>query len=83
MLAAFPRDPAEIRRHIAEYYAMISHLDHAIGRLLTTLQERGELDNTIIVFSGDNGLAVGQHGLMGKQNLYVHSGRVPLAIHGL
>ena len=83
MLAAFPRAPAEIRRHIAEYYAMISHLDHAFGRLLTVLQERGELVNAIIVFSGDNGLAVGQHGLMGKQNLYVHSVWVPLAILGL
>lgn len=81
-LAAFPRDPDEIRRHIAEYYAMISHLDHAFGRLVTALQARGELDNTIIVFAGDNGLAVGQHGLMGKQNLYDHSVRVPLIFAG-
>ena len=82
MLAAFPRDPNEIRQHIAEYYAMISHLDHAFGRLVATLRERGELDNTIIVFAGDNGLAVGQHGLMGKQNLYDHSVRVPLVFSG-
>lgn len=82
MLAAFPRDPAEIRRHIAEYYAMISHLDHAFGRLVAALRETGELDNTIIVFAGDNGLAVGQHGLMGKQNLYDHSVRVPLVFAG-
>lgn len=82
MLAAFPRDPNEIRRHIAEYYAMISHLDHALGRLVGALGERGALDNTIIVFAGDNGLAVGQHGLMGKQNLYDHSVRVPLILAG-
>ena len=82
MLAAFPRDPNEIRRHIAEYYAMISHLDHAFGRLTAALREAGELDNTIIVFAGDNGLAVGQHGLMGKQNLYDHSVRVPLIFAG-
>ena len=82
MLAAFPRDPGEIKRHIAEYYAMISHLDEALGRLLAALEEKGELDNTIIVFSGDNGLAVGQHGLMGKQNLYDHSVRVPLIFAG-
>ena len=82
MLAAFPRDPNEIRRHIAEYYAMISHLDHAFGRLVAVLREQGELDNTIIVFAGDNGLAVGQHGLMGKQNLYDHSVRVPLIFAG-
>ena len=82
MLAAFPRDPAEVRRHIAEYYAMISHLDHELGRLLDVLDEAGERENTVIVFAGDNGLAVGQHGLMGKQNLYDHSVRVPLMISG-
>ena len=82
MLADFPRDPNEIRRHIAEYYAMISHLDHEFGRLIATLEKSGELDNTIIVFAGDNGLAVGQHGLMGKQNLYDHSVRVPLILAG-
>ncbi len=82
MLAAFPRDPDEIRRHIAEYYAMISHLDHELGRLLESLRACGELENTIIVFAGDNGLAVGQHGLMGKQNLYEHSVRVPLIFSG-
>jgi len=82
LLAAFPREPNEIKRHIAEYYAMISHLDHTLGRLLTALQEQGKLDNTIIVFAGDNGLALGQHGLMGKQNLYDHSVRVPLIFAG-
>lgn len=82
LLAAFPRDPREIRRHIAEYYAMISHLDDAFGRLLSALEQSGELANTIIVFAGDNGLAVGQHGLMGKQSLYDHSVRVPLVFAG-
>ncbi len=82
MLAAFPRDPDEIRKHIAEYYAMITHLDDALGRLVTALKESGEYDNTIIVFAGDNGLAVGRHGLMGKQNLYDHSVRVPLILAG-
>jgi len=81
-LAAFPRDPAEIRRHIAEYYAMITHLDDGFGRLLKSLEQQGELENTIVVVAGDNGLAVGQHGLMGKQNLYDHSVRVPLILAG-
>lgn len=81
-LAAYPRDAAEIRRHIAEYYAMISHLDECIGRVLDALERSGRLENTIIVLAGDNGLAVGQHGLMGKQNLYDHSVRVPLLIAG-
>jgi arylsulfatase A-like enzyme len=82
MLAAFPRDPEEIRRHIHEYYAMISHLDAAVGRILDALEKTGEADNTLILFSSDNGLAVGQHGLMGKQNLYDHSVRVPLIFSG-
>ena len=82
MLAAFPRDPEEVRRHIAEYYAMISHLDDAFGRLIDSLKEEGVFENTIIVFAGDNGLAVGQHGLLGKQNLYDHSVRVPLIMAG-
>jgi arylsulfatase A-like enzyme len=81
-LAAKPRQEAEIRRHIAEYYAMIAHLDHEIGRVLATLDEQGLTDDTIIVFAGDNGLAVGQHGLMGKQSCYEHSVRVPLVFAG-
>jgi arylsulfatase A-like enzyme len=81
-LAAKPRQPAEIRRHLAEYYAMISHLDTQIGRILGVLRESGMFENTIIVLAGDNGLALGQHGLMGKQNLYDHSLRVPLIMAG-
>ena len=82
LLAAHPRDEAEVRRHIAEYYAMITHLDAEVGRLLDVLEQRGMADDTIIVMAGDNGLAVGQHGLMGKQNLYEHSVRVPLIFAG-
>ncbi|MFP4054067.1 MAG: sulfatase/phosphatase domain-containing protein, partial [Phycisphaerae bacterium] len=46
------------------------------------LDESGQTDDTLIVLAGDNGLAVGQHGLMGKQNLYDHSVRVPLILAG-
>ena len=82
VLTDWPRDPAEIREHIADYYAMITHLDAQIGRVLDALEATGEADNTIIVFAGDNGLAVGQHGLLGKQNMYEHSIRVPLVMSG-
>ncbi len=82
MLAAFPRNPDEIRRHLAEYYAMISHLDDKLGQIVEALSQRGLLDNTIIVLAGDNGLALGQHGLMGKQSCYDHSVRVPLVFVG-
>ena len=82
VLAAFPRTPEEVRRHIAEYYAMITHLDAQMARVLAALERTGKADNTIVVFAGDNGLAVGQHGLMGKQSNYDHSVRVPLIMAG-
>jgi arylsulfatase A-like enzyme len=82
MLAEFPRTPEEIRRHLAEYYATISHLDAQIGRIMEMLNRTGKTDNTLIVFTGDNGLAIGQHGLMGKQSVYEHSIRVPLIFCG-
>ena len=82
LLAEFPRTPEEIRRHNAEYYAMISHLDAQIGRILATLDARGWTENTIVVLAGDNGLAIGRHGLMGKQSMYDHSLHVPLIVAG-
>lgn len=82
LLAPFPRTASEIRRHLADYYAMISHLDDRIGRIIAAVKARGLLDNTVFVLCGDNGLALGQHGLMGKQSLYDHSVRVPLIFTG-
>jgi arylsulfatase A-like enzyme len=82
MLLSTPRNPAEVKLEIAKYYAMISEVDHEIGRVLDALKASGQYENTIIVLAGDNGLAVGQHGLLGKQNLYDHSMRVPLIFAG-
>ena len=81
-LAPWPREPDEIRRQLADYYGVISHLDRQIGRVLAALHEIGEYDNTIIVFSSDHGLAMGSHGLMGKQSLYEHSMKSPLIFSG-
>jgi arylsulfatase A-like enzyme len=61
---------------------MISHLDARLGDLLTALRKNELLENTIVVMAGDNGLALGQHGLFGKQSLYEHSTRVPLVFSG-
>lgn len=82
MLASFPRTPSEVKEHIRDYYAMMTHLDEQIGKIIEALKAKGEYENTIIVFAGDNGLALGQHGLMGKQNVYEHSLNVPLIIVG-
>lgn len=79
---AYPRRPEAIRKHIADYYAMISHIDYCLGNVLNALDKKGLTENTIIVLCGDNGLAVGQHGLMGKQNIYEHSVKVPLVMAG-
>ena len=81
-LAPWPRTPEVVREHIAAYYAMITHVDYHMGRVLEALEQSGLADNTIVIFAADNGLAVGQHGLFGKQNLYDHSVRVPLIIGG-
>jgi len=81
-LENYPREKEKIKQHILEYYAMISHLDYQIGRIIDTLKKNDMYENTIIVLAGDNGLALGQHGLMGKQNNYEHSVRVPLILAG-
>jgi arylsulfatase A-like enzyme len=81
-LAPFPRTPEIVKRHLADYYATITHTDAQIGRILEALKKTGKYENTIIVFSSDNGLAIGKHGLMGKQNVYDHSVHVPLIVSG-
>ncbi|MEO0796737.1 MAG: sulfatase-like hydrolase/transferase [Verrucomicrobiota bacterium] len=81
-LAPYPRTPERIQEEIAAYYGMISATDRSFGKIIAALQARDILDNTIIVYTGDHGLAVGQHGLLGKQNVYEHSCRVPLIIAG-
>ncbi|MCP4092130.1 MAG: sulfatase-like hydrolase/transferase [Planctomycetes bacterium] len=79
-LAAEPRVESEIKEHIADYHGLITHMDAQIGRILDELESSGELDNTVIVFVADHGLAIGSHGLLGKQNLYEHSMGAPLII---
>jgi arylsulfatase A-like enzyme len=81
-LAPWPRTPERIRQEIALYYGMISHLDAGIGRILAALDRSGAAENTLVVYLADHGLAVGQHGLLGKQNCYEHSIRVPFIIRG-
>jgi arylsulfatase A-like enzyme len=82
-LAPWPRTPEVVRRHLADYYAAITCLDHHIGRIFATLRELKSFDDTIIVYASDNGLSIGDHGLFGKQNLYEFGGmHVPLIIAG-
>jgi len=81
-LAAWPREPEIVRDQLAEYYGLITHMDDQIGLIITTLKEKGFYENTVIVYAADHGLAVGSHGLLGKQSLYEHSMGAPLAFVG-
>jgi arylsulfatase A-like enzyme len=82
-LAPWPRTPADTKQQLADYYACVTGLDHHIGRVFAQLKAMGEWENTIIIFTGDNGLSLGEHGLFGKQNLYEFGGmHVPCVIAG-
>ncbi len=76
------RSEATVRNEIGREYACIELIDTQIGRVLEQLDAMGELDNTFIFFTSDHGIAVGRHGLMGKQNLYEHTWRVPFIVMG-
>lgn len=81
-LAPFPRTRYSVQVNRQEYYAIITHMDQQIGRILESLEATGEADNTWIVFTADHGLGCGNHGLLGKQNMYDHSMRVPFVVVG-
>jgi arylsulfatase A-like enzyme len=81
-LLPWPRTEEAIRKELAAYYALITHMDAQIGRVLSALRDSGKFHNTIVVFASDHGLAIGSHGLLGKQNMYDHSVRAPLIFAG-
>ncbi|MFS0726706.1 sulfatase-like hydrolase/transferase [Paenibacillus sp. 1P07SE] len=81
-LAPLPRTETGTRAELAAYYAMITHLDAQIGRILQSLEASGKREDTVIIYTADHGIAIGSHGLMGKQNMYEHSVRIPLIISG-
>ncbi len=82
-LAPWPRTPDDTKQQTADYYACVTGLDHHVGRIFAELKASGQWENTIVIFSGDNGLSLGEHGLFGKQNLYEFGGmHVPLVMAG-
>ncbi|MFN9715285.1 MAG: sulfatase-like hydrolase/transferase [Planctomycetota bacterium] len=81
-LLPWPRSEQAVRQMIADYYRYVSYVDHQVGRVLDALEASPMADNTIVVFTSDSGVARGSHGLIGKQNLYEHSVRVPLIFFG-
>ena len=81
-LLPWPRTPELIRKTLAAYYSVITHMDEQVGRILDSLDKNGFAHNTIVIFTSDHGLAVGSHGLRGKQSMYEHTIGVPLLISG-
>lgn len=76
------RDEHTIRNEIGRQFACSENIDVQIGRVLEKLEAMGELDDTYIVYTSDHGMAIGRHGLQGKQNLYDHTWRVPMIVKG-
>ena len=66
--------------NMRSYLRMVSGIDNAIGRFLTALDEAGLSENTIIVYSADNGYHMANRGLAGKWSHFEESIRVPLII---
>ncbi len=81
-LAPWPRTASVIRDQLAEYYALIEHMDAQVGRILAALEASGRGADTLVVYAADHGLALGSHGLLGKQNVYEHSMRAPIIVTG-
>ncbi len=78
----WPRTPDAIRKYRSAYHGMVAHHDACIGRIMETLDANGQRDNTLVVFTSDHGLAIGCHGLLGKESMYDHSTKVPLVFSG-
>ncbi|WP_339715990.1 sulfatase-like hydrolase/transferase [uncultured Kriegella sp.] len=76
------RDEQTVRNELGREYACSENIDIQLGKVLKKLEEMGELDNTYIIYTSDHGMSVGRHGLMGKQNLYEHTWRVPFIVKG-
>ena len=81
-LLGWPRDPDQLREQLREYRALVAHLDEQVGLVLARLDALGLLEKTLVVFTADHGLALGSHGLLGKQSLYEHSMRSPCILAG-
>lgn len=77
-----PRSASDVRTERELYFRLVEEVDRNVGELLAALAAAGIRERTLVLFSSDNGLALGSHGLMGKQNQYEHSINVPLVLAG-
>lgn len=71
----------DLREYIREYYRTLSAVDDSLGRILGWLRAAKLEENTVVIFSSDNGFLFGDHGLIDKRNAYEPSVRVPLLVY--
>ena len=81
-LAPWPRTRSVVSDQLCEYYGLVTHLDLQVGRILKALKDSPHAVNTYVIYTADHGLAMGSHGLLGKQNIYEQSMKCPLIISG-
>ncbi len=75
-----PEAVADFERMVHGYWGTILSVDDSLGRVLSHLETTGQLENTVVVFAGDNGLLEGEHGMVDKRTAHEPSIRVPLLV---
>ena len=75
------QNPEALRAHIRDYHRLVAGVDESIGQLREAIARRGAAQDTAILFTSDNGLLMGEHGLIGKWLMFEESIRVPLLLH--
>ncbi len=78
----FDDDPERRKLAIAAYFALCTFLDDNVGRILRALEESGQLENTLVIYTSDHGDNIGQRGLWGKSNMYRESCDIPMVLAG-
>ncbi|MCF7957913.1 MAG: sulfatase [Phycisphaerae bacterium] len=73
--------PQKYQVNMRAYFRMLSGIDAVVGELIETLKEKGLADNTIIIYTADNGYFMGDRGFAGKWNHFEQSLRVPLVVY--
>ncbi len=79
-LVRAPADPVELARMRAQYFGMVSEVDHQLGRVVEHLRSTGRLDDTLVVVTSDHGEQLGDHGLIWKLGFFEESYRIPCIV---
>ena len=77
-----PEGVRDFENMVHAYWGTVLSVDDSVGRLVQLLESRGELENTLIIFMGDNGLLEGEHGMVDKRTMHEPSIRIPIIARG-